>query len=165
MITLIDRTLMAGLVDAARRSPRRRVHRNFHPGDDYPAHRLLIAMEPDSYVPPHRHLSPAKDETLLILRGSLGVVFFDALGKAERSFVLQAGGERLGVDIPHGVYHTVLALEPGTVFFEAKAGPYVPVSAEERAAWAPQEGAAGVPAYLAGLRERCGGIGNAALSD
>lgn len=165
MITVIDRSLMSGLVDAARQAPRRRVHRNFHPGDDYPAHRLLIAMEPESYVPPHRHLSVAKDETLLILSGSLGVVFFDAFGKPERSFVLQAGGERLGVDIPHGVYHTVVALEPGTVFFEAKAGPYVPVSAEERAAWAPLEGEAGVPAYLAGLREGCGGIGNAALSD
>lgn len=165
MITVIDRSLMAGLVDAARQAPRRRVHRNFHPGDDYPAHRLLIAMEPDSYVPPHRHLSSAKDETLLILSGSLGVVFFDDLGKPARCLVLQSGGERLGVDIPHGVYHTVLALVPGTVFFEAKAGPYVPVSAAERAAWAPQEGEAGVPAYLAGLRECCGGIGNAGLSD
>ena len=165
MITLIDRSLMSELEVVARQSPRRRVHRNFHPDNDYPAHRLLIAMEPESYVPPHRHLSPTKDETLLILRGSLGVVFFDTLGKPERSFVLQAGGERLGVDIPHGVYHTVVALAPGTVFFEAKAGPYVPVSAEERASWAPQEGEAGVPAYLAGLNEFCGGIGNAGLND
>ncbi|WP_434513682.1 WbuC family cupin fold metalloprotein [Dechloromonas sp. ARDL1] len=165
MITVIDRSLMASLVDAARQSPRRRFHRNFHPDNDYPAHRLLIAMEPDSYVPPHRHLNQTKDETLLILRGSLGVLFFDALGQPEHGFVLQAGGERLGVDIPNGIYHTVIALEPGTVFFEAKAGPYVPVSAEERAAWAPQEGEVGVPAYLAGLRERCGGGGNTSLCD
>lgn len=165
MITAIDQTLTSGLVEAARLAPRRRVHRNFHPADDYPAHRLLIAMEPDSYVPPHRHLDPAKDETLLILRGSLGVVFFDAFGKVERCFMLHAGGETLGVDIPHGVYHTVVAMETGTVFFEAKAGPYVPVSAEERAAWAPLEGEGAVAAYQARLRECCGVIGNAGLSD
>lgn len=165
MITVIDRTLMSGLMEAARQSPRRRVHRNFHPGNDYPAHRLLIAMEPDSYVPPHRHLSSAKDETLLILRGSLGVIFFDAGGRPECGFVLQAGGERLGVDIPHGVFHTVIALEPGCLFFEAKAGPYVPVSAEERAAWAPLEGESGAPAFLAELRAYCGAIGGAGLSD
>jgi len=92
-------------------------------------------------------------------------VFFDAFGKVERCFMLRAGGEMLGVDVPHGVYHTVVAMETGTVFFEAKAGPYVPVSAEERAAWAPLEGESRVPAYQAHLRECCGAIGNAGLSD
>ena len=125
MIRLIDQSLFADLASAARQAPRRRLHRNFHPDDAYPAHRLLIAIEPDSYVPPHRHLNPDKDETLLVLRGSLGVAFFDAVGEVERSVVLRAGGETLGVDIPHGVFHTVFALETGTVFFEAKAGPYV----------------------------------------
>ncbi|MBS1140418.1 MAG: hypothetical protein H6R13_1871 [Proteobacteria bacterium] len=156
MITRLDQSMMAGLVESARQSPRRRVHRNFHPDDVYPAHRLMIAIEPDSYVPPHRHLSPTKDETILVLRGSLGVVFFDAEGVVENSVVLRAGGEVLGVDIPHGVFHTVFALEPGTVIFEAKAGPYVPVSADERAAWAPLEGVTEAAGYLAALREACG---------
>jgi cupin fold WbuC family metalloprotein len=149
--------MMVALVESARQSPRRRVHRNFHPDDVYPAHRLMIAIEPDSYVPPHRHLSPSKDETLLVLRGSLGVVFFDADGVAEDRVELRAGGEVLGIDIPHGVFHTVFALEPGTVIFEAKAGPYVPIAADERAAWAPVEGSAEAPAYLAGLRQMFGG--------
>lgn len=165
MIRLIDQSLFADLASAARQAPRRRLHRNFHPDDAYPAHRLLIAIEPDSYVPPHRHLNPDKDETLLVLRGTLGVAFFDAAGEVERSVVLRAGGETLGVDIPHGVFHTVFALETGTVFFEAKAGPYVPVSADERAAWAPAEGDAGVAAYRDRLLACCGAIGNAGLSD
>ena len=155
MIRLLDQGLFADLVAAARQAPRRRLHRNFHPDDAYPAHRLLIAIEPDSYVPPHRHLNPNKDETLLVLRGSLGVVFFDAAGKVERHAILRAGGETLGVDIPHGVFHTVCALETATVFFEAKAGPYVPVSAEEKAPWVPAEGEAAVADYLAGLRQAC----------
>uniref|UniRef100_Q47IL4 Cupin fold metalloprotein WbuC cupin domain-containing protein n=1 Tax=Dechloromonas aromatica (strain RCB) TaxID=159087 RepID=Q47IL4_DECAR len=157
MIRWLDQSMMVALVDSARQAPRRRVHRNFHPDDVYPAHRLMIAIEPDSYVPPHRHLSPTKDETLLVLRGSLGVVFFDADGVAEEQVALRAGGEVLGVDIPHGVFHTVFALEPGTVIFEAKAGPYVPIAPDERAAWAPVEGSAEAPAYLAGLRQMFGG--------
>jgi cupin fold WbuC family metalloprotein len=155
MIQLIDAALFAELSTSASQAPRRRVHRNFHPDDAYPAHRLLVAIETGSYVLPHRHLSPAKDETLLVLRGSLGVVFFDERGGIERSAVLRAGGDVLGVDVQHGVFHSVLALEPGTVIFEAKAGPYVPISPEERAAWAPAEGDAVVAAYLAMLREAC----------
>ena len=155
MVQLIDRALLAGLSESASQAPRRRVHHNFHPDDAYPAHRLLVAIEPGSYVPPHRHLSASKDETLLVLRGRLGVVFFDDQGAVARSAVLGAGDDALGVDVPHGVFHSVLALEPGTVIFEAKAGPYVPVAPEERAAWAPAEGDAGVADYQAMLRAAC----------
>ena len=152
MIRLLDQGLFADLVAAARQAPRRRLHRNFHPDDAYPAHRLLIAIEPDSYVPPHRHLNPNKDETLLVLRGSLGVVFFDAAGKVERHAILRAGGETLGVDIPHGVFHTVCALETATVFFEAKAGPYLPLTPAEKAPFAPPEGDPRAPEYLVRLK-------------
>lgn len=152
MTTVIDRQMIETLVDGARNAPRRRLNRNFHPDNDYPAHRLLIAIEPDSYVTPHRHLSPRKDETLVVVRGALGVLVFDTQGNVERSVRLCAGGDAIGIDIPHGVFHSVVALASGTVFFEAKAGPFVPVAPEERAAWAPAEGDADVAAYLAGMR-------------
>ncbi|UCV18457.1 WbuC family cupin fold metalloprotein [Ferribacterium limneticum] len=148
MTTLIDRALLASLTAEAEQAPRLRKNRNFHPGDAYPAHRLLIAIEPGSYVAPHRHLNPDKDETLLVVCGRLGVVIFQAENAVDRSIVLQAGGEVIGIDIPHGVFHTVLALEPGTVFFEAKAGPYVPIAESERAPWAPAEGTPAADDYL-----------------
>lgn len=153
-MTLIDRAMLAEVAAEAGVAPRRRKNRNFHPRDDYPGHRLLIGIEPDSYVTPHRHLDPNKDETLICLRGRLGVILFDAQGEVERTVVLAAGGAVLGVDIPHGVFHTVVALESGTVIFEAKAGPYVPLSDAERPAWAPAEGCALVGDYLGRLR-RC----------
>ena len=152
MITVIDQALLAEVSAEAKQAPRRRRNRNFHPADDYPGHRLLNAIEPDSYVMPHRHLDPAKDESIVCLRGRLGVVVFAPSGQVDRNIALSPAGENVGVDIPHGVYHSVLALESGTVFFEAKAGPYVPLAAEEKAAWAPAEGEAGVAAYLEGLR-------------
>lgn len=152
MTTLIDRTLLDDLTTEAELAPRRRKNRNFHPGDAYPAHRLLVAMEPGSYVAPHRHLDPGKDETLLVVRGRLGIVIFRAENAVDRSIVLQAGSEAIGIDIPHGVFHTVVALAAGTVFFEAKAGPYVPIAEAERAPWAPAEGTPEAVDYQEELR-------------
>ena len=40
----------------ARQHARRRMNRNLHRMEE-PIHRLLNAMEPDSYVAPHRHLA------------------------------------------------------------------------------------------------------------
>ncbi len=135
----------------AKASPRKRKNLNFHARETDAAHRLLNAIEPGSYIPPHRHLDPAKDESILVVRGRLGAVFFDEAGRVVEHGVLVAGGPDVMINVPHGTFHTVVALEPGTVFFEAKAGPYLPLAAAERAAWAPQEGEAGAPNYLARL--------------
>jgi cupin fold WbuC family metalloprotein len=149
---IITRDLLDIVTGEAKATPRRRKNFNFHACDEAPCNRLLNAMEPNSYIPPHRHLDPEKDETMIVLRGSLGVVFFDGEGNVRETAVLSPGGDAMGVNIPHGEYHTVVCLESGTVFFESKAGPYRPLTAEERAPWAPGEGSAGSVAFLAGLR-------------
>jgi cupin fold WbuC family metalloprotein len=161
VIRLIDTVLLDEVSAEAAASPRGRKNRNFHPRDDYPAHRLLNAIEPGSYIAPHRHLDPSKDETMVVLRGALGLVAFDDDGKVVRTEKVgipgglpsgRAGGTAIGIDIAHGTWHTVFALEPGTVFLEAKSGPYLPLADAERAPWAPAESAPEAPAYLAGLR-------------
>lgn len=153
MIRLIDKALLAAVSAEAAVAPRRRRNFNFHPAEDHPAHRLLNAIEPGSYVAPHRHLEATKDETMLVLQGRLGLVIFDDAGQIVRTELLSPG-EACGVDIPHGTWHSLVALEPGTVFFEAKAGPYRPLTDTERASWAPAENAAEAVPYqqwLAGL--------------
>lgn len=140
-------SLLDNVSRAAAESPRKRRNHNFHATDGDVCHRLLNAIEPGSYVPPHRHLDPAKDESMIALRGALGVVLFDESGQVAAHAVLTPGGDPMAVNIPHGTYHTVLGLTPGTVFFEAKAGPYLPLAAGEKAAWAPQEGAAGADEF------------------
>ena len=113
---------------------------------------MLNALEPETYVPPHRHLDPAKGESIIILRGSVGVLFFAANGEVTDKLKLQPQGEHIGVDIPAGTFHSLVSLEPGSVFFEAKAGPYVPITADELASWAPPEGNAEVSCYLAWMK-------------
>jgi cupin fold WbuC family metalloprotein len=154
MITLIDNALLDEVCAQAAASPRRRKNRNFHPYDEHPGHRLLNAMQPDSYIPPHRHLDPNKDETFVVLRGLLGLVLFDDTGKVIRLAKVGAGGTAIGVDIPHGTWHTAVALETDTVFLEAKAGPYLPFTPAEKAPWAPAENTAGAAPYLAALKDR-----------
>lgn len=156
MIALIDGALLDAVSAEAKASPRRRKNRNFHRADDEPGHRLLNAIEPGSYIAPHRHLDACKDETMVVLRGRLGLVEFDDAGGVRRTAVLGSGGDALGVDIPRGTWHTVFALETGTVFLEAKAGPYRPLSAEERAPWAPAEDAADAGDYLQRLTRLVG---------
>jgi cupin fold WbuC family metalloprotein len=150
---LIDHALLDTVSLEAKLSPRRRKNRNFHASDNELSHRLLNAIEPGSYIVPHRHLDPTKDETMIVLRGKLGVVFFDDAGELTQTAVLAADGTNCGVTIPHGVYHTVLACLPGTVFFEAKAGPYLPLTEAERAPWAPGENVDEAAAYAQSLSE------------
>lgn len=150
--TWIDAELLAELESAAARAPRRRSNRNFHERLDEACQRLLVAIQPDSYIAPHRHLAAEKAETLLCLRGRLGVVLFDAAGTVSATRVLRPDGDCLGVHILPTQFHSFIALEAQTLFFEAKSGPYRPVSEAERAPWAPREGEPAVAGYLASLR-------------
>ena len=151
---VIDQHLLDLLSAEAAANPRLRKNRNFHPTDDARCHRLLNAIEPGSYIRPHRHLDPAKDEAFVILRGRLAVFIFDEDGAVGETAVLSPGGANVAADVPNGLFHTAVALESGTVFFEAKAGPYLPVSEEEKAPWAPEEGTPQAEAYLALLTAR-----------
>lgn len=148
MRRILDQALLDEVSAEARHSPRLRKNRNFHARESDASHRLLNAIEPGSYIPPHRHLDSAKDESIIILRGALGAVFFDDAGAVTEAARLLPGGAGVGLNVPSGTYHTVFALESGTVFFEAKAGPYEPLRAEEKAPWAPAEGDAGAADYL-----------------
>ncbi|HXM77307.1 MAG TPA: WbuC family cupin fold metalloprotein, partial [Thermoanaerobaculia bacterium] len=126
--------------EEARKAPRLRKNRNFHAMED-PVHRLLNALEPGTYIRPHRHLKASKAETAIVVSGAVAVLIFDDAGTLLEKRRLSPAGADRGVEMPPGVWHTFVALEPGTVFFETKAGPYEPLRAEELAPWAPAEGA------------------------
>lgn len=147
----IDTHTLNALSSEAAAGPRRRRNLNVHASESAPSQRLFNAIEPDSYVPPHRHNDPAKDETFVWIRGRLGVVEFSADGRITDKAEL-APDAAVSATIPSGTFHAIFALEPGSVFFESKAGPYSPLSPTEKAAWAPAEGSPESAAYLAGLK-------------
>ncbi|HKT32972.1 MAG TPA: WbuC family cupin fold metalloprotein [Gammaproteobacteria bacterium] len=137
-LRFIDRDLVAELHAKAVTSPRLRTHYNLHASHEEPIHRMCMAMEPGTYIRPHRH--PDKWELLLIVSGEMLVLTFDAAGKVLTRTLLSAGGYTYGVESPAGTWHAVATLAPSTVVFECKAGPYVPTPEQDFAPWAPPEG-------------------------
>jgi cupin fold WbuC family metalloprotein len=137
----------------AKQSPRLRKNYNFHHSDEDICHRLLNAMEPGSYIQPHRHLDRNKDETLVVIRGKMGLILFDDHGNIEEKVLLELADHAMIVNIPHGKFHTWISFEERSVFFESKAGPFLPLTEEEKAFWAPKEGDASSAAYLASLKK------------
>lgn len=135
---------------AAKAAPRQRMNHNLHRLEDS-VQRMLNAMEPDTYVRPHRHLEPPKSETFVILRGRAAVLIFDDAGSVCEAEILSPRG-RCIVDIPAGFWHALVALDPGTVLFESKDGPYIAASDKLFAPWAPAEGASEAQAYREWMR-------------
>ena len=147
----IDSLLFERLSSAAKTNPRLRQHHNFHESLEEPCHRLLIAMEPGSYLQPHRHLYCPKPELFVALRGTLAVIIFADTGEIEHTYALSPKTETMGVEVSPGIWHTAVSLEEGMVFLEVKPGPYIPYPAEDRAPWAPAEGSPDAVDYLAEL--------------
>jgi cupin fold WbuC family metalloprotein len=151
---IVDSARLAAVSAKARTSPRLRMNDNLHAMED-PIHRLLNATEPGTYVQPHRHASPAKTETLCVLAGRGAVILFDEGGAVTRTIVLSPTGPARVVEVPAAAFHTLVALAPGTVWFEVKAGPYAAPPREDLAAWAPEPGSPGAAAYLDRLVRLC----------
>src|SRR6478752_7781136 len=151
-ICWLSKDLLEGAIAASHSSPRRRMIQPFHRSESATLHRMFNAVQPGSYIPPHRHSDPPKAESWIVLRGALAFFTFDDRGAITECLEIRAGGEIFGVDLEPGVYHTFLALEPDTVVFEVKDGPYVPSTDKAFPDWAPREGAAEASSYLEKLR-------------
>ena len=148
----LNKSLLNEVCSNAQSSPRLRKNHNLHATETHACQRLFNAMQPGSYIRPHRHQAQDKDETLLMVQGKLGIVLFSETGAIEQIALASSGGavdtDTFGYHLPAGIFHTVIALTPNTVFFEAKAGPYTPTKPEEFASWAPAEGTPEAAAYL-----------------
>jgi cupin fold WbuC family metalloprotein len=157
-VIVMNRTLLSEVVEAARQSPRRRMILPFHQSAGDSLHRMFNALQPESYVQPHRHLDPPKAETVVVIKGAICFVVFSDRGDITDWSVLSAGDDAFGIDAAPGLYHTFFALQPDTVVFEAKVGPYHPASEKDFADWAPREESPESASYLAALQTKLGSL-------
>ncbi|QZE12870.1 WbuC family cupin fold metalloprotein [Halosquirtibacter laminarini] len=148
----IDKTLLDKVCVEAKASPRKRMNYNFHDSSDAKLQRMLNALQPGTYLRPHRHLTPEKDEVFILLRGKMAVFFFDDEGDMTDMKVVDPLNGKYGVDIPAGQWHGLLVLEEDTVIFEVKHGPYEPLDPNDFAPWSPAEGDDGVEEFVARLQ-------------
>jgi len=88
--------------------------------------RMLNAIEPGSPLPIHRHRHTS--ETVVCLRGRLVWEFYDELARiCTETIELSPNGQVVALNIPAGQWHTVRALESGSVILEMKEGAYEPL--------------------------------------
>jgi cupin fold WbuC family metalloprotein len=136
----LDNTLFDAIQLLAEESPRKRMHYDLRTEADAPAgighenwkdmsQRMLNVLMTDTVVPIHRHTETS--ETVIVCRGKVREEFYDEKGNKTAEFLLEAGGDCPGVQVPMGQYHKLVCLEDGSVIFEAKDRAYDPVLTED----------------------------------
>ena len=123
----ITQTILDELTAKAKESPRLRMNLDLRDSAEDTSLRMLNAIEPGSPLPIHRHQKTS--ETVVCLRGRLVEEFYDELERiCTERIELSPNGPVVALNIPAGQWHTVHALESGTVILEMKNGKYEPLS-------------------------------------
>ena len=125
----ITQALLDDLTAQAKASPRLRMNYDLRNSAEDGSQRMLNALEPGSPLPIHRHTKSS--ETVVCLRGRLQEVFYSDAGEETEVIELAPGSDCVALNIPIGQWHTVRALESGTVILECKDGPYEPLREED----------------------------------
>lgn len=125
---LLDYELLDKVTEQAAESPRLRMNYNLHHSADSKAQRLFNVLLPGTELPIHRHQHT--DETYILVRGRMDVVFYDDSKCEMERMSLNPSEGRFGVHIPSGTWHTIEVVEPSSIF-EVKDGPYLPISPED----------------------------------
>ncbi len=123
---VINQALLDKLTEEAKASPRLRMNLDLRNSADDQSQRMLNAIEPGSPLPIHRHRHTS--ETVVCLRGRLVWEFYDELERiCTETIELSPNGQVVALNIPAGQWHTVRALESGSVILEMKEGAYEPL--------------------------------------
>ena len=126
----ITQAKMDQLTEQAKASPRLRMNLDLRNSAEDLSQRMLNAIEPGSVLPIHRHQKTS--ETVVCLRGRLVWEFYDELERrCTEAIELTPGGQVVALNVPAGQWHTVKALESGSVILEMKNGAYTPLSPED----------------------------------
>lgn len=67
----------------------------------------------------------------MCVRGRVVEEFYDETGVLVESIELTPGGPNVAINVPAGQWHTVRALESGSVLLEMKDGKYEPLGPED----------------------------------
>jgi cupin fold WbuC family metalloprotein len=140
-LRIVDQSAIDRLAKEAKASPRRRAHLLLHSGHDDQVQRLLIALQPGTYVRPHHHSE--QWEMLVLLRGRGRLLSFNEDGRVLSGLEMNKASPIAQISIC--IWHGFVVLERDTVVMEIKPGPYRP---NEFAEWAPAEGCPDVSAFL-----------------
>ena len=148
---LYDDGVIAEVKKMARESKRRRYARSFSKPMDR-VQVMINAVEPDSYVRPHKHECPDKLEIVQAVCGRIAVVCYDDDGGVVKVAVSDCSSVDNVVSIPAGTWHSMVSLESGSVMLEIIEGPYDAATHKKFAEWSSDEYTADAMRFLENLR-------------
>lgn len=123
---VITQTILDDLTEKAKASPRLRMNLDLRNTPEDNSQRMLNAIEPGSPECIHRHQHTS--ETVVCLRGKVVEEFYDELERiCTDSIVLTPNGPNVAINIPAGQWHSIRAVESGSVVLAVKDGKYEPV--------------------------------------
>ena len=152
----VTSALLENISRQAADSVRKRKNYNFHKEDSDKLQRMLNAIEPETYIRPHKHANPDKREIFILLKGKMAIVEFDEEGKITDTLVTGHETGNYCAEVTPGCWHTVISLEHGTVYYEIKDGPYDASNDKIFAEWSPEEGSEKAIEYVEKIRMEIG---------
>ena len=125
----IDNQLLDTLSAQAKANPRLRQSYDLRTTPEDQSQRILNAVEPGTILPIHRHRGST--ETIIVLRGKVVQHYYNDAGEKPASFELAPNTAQVAMSVPIGQWHALESLEEGSVIFESKDGPYVPLTEQD----------------------------------
>lgn len=124
---VINQSLLNQLTEQAKASSRLRMNYDLRNSEDDGSQRMLNAIESGS--PERIHWHQHTSETVVCIRGRVVEEFYDDLERiCTDSIVLTPNGPNVAINIPAGQWHSIRAVESGSVVLSVKDGKYEPMS-------------------------------------
>ncbi len=118
-VRIVARSQISDLASEAETAPRRRTHLLLHSGPQDQVQRLMIVLQPGTYIRPHHHLE--QWELVVLLQGRGDLLRFDGSGCLADRIELSTRAQV--AQIPAGVWHGFVVREKDTAVLEIKPGP------------------------------------------
>lgn len=124
---VITTDILDELSAKAKASERLRANLDLRNSSEDLSQRMLNALEPGTVMPIHRH--KGSSETCVCIRGHFEEYLYDVNGNLTETIDMVPGGVVLNIE--KGQWHSLRCLEPNTILFETKDGPYAPLAPDE----------------------------------
>ena len=135
---LIDPQRIDKLKQVAADDPLKRARICLHRSHDDLVQQMLIAVDKDSYIRPHRQLE--KEKSYIVIEGGMSVVFFDDSGKVTRKIEMSdsSNGKVSMCRFNSSIWHMLQIHSNVVLYLESIEGPFRKRNTEY-APWSPNE--------------------------
>ena len=122
-ISILNKSIINYVKNAAEQSPLKRARINFHHSDHDSVHEMIIVAHKDGIIPPHSHPID-KPESYHVIEGVLQVSIFNNDGALKETFVLKHDEHPKMYRIQGGVWHQPIPVTEWVIYHEVATGPF-----------------------------------------